>query len=100
MSRNTFLFGVSPETRIRKGRVMPKEHLAETLLRIQEKLNAGRSVEAEKIIIHTLGNFSNSFETQAKLNRLLSFALETQGRYAPSLKVLKPFAPEEILKRL
>lgn len=100
MSRNTSLFGVPPASRIRKGRIMTKENMAETLLQIQEKLNAGRSVEAEKIIIHTLENFSNSFETQAKLNRFLSFALETQGRYAPSLKVLKPFEPEEILKRL
>lgn len=100
MSRNTSSFGVSPTTRIRKGRVMTKESQAETLSEIQEKLNHGRSVEAEKKIIYTLENFSNSFETQAKLNRFLSFALETQGRYAPSLKVLKPFEPEEILKRL
>lgn len=100
MSRNTSLFGVSPESRIRKGRALTRENLAETLLEIEEKLNAGRGVEAEKIIIHTLGNFSNSFETQAKLNRFLSFALETQGRYAPSLKVLKPFEPEDILRRL
>jgi hydrogenase-4 transcriptional activator len=100
MSRNTSLFGVSPASRIRKGRPMTRENQAEIFGQIEEKLNSGRSVEAEKIIIHTLGNFSNSFETQAKLNRFLSFALETQGRYATSLKVLKPFEPEDILNRL
>ena len=96
----TALFGVSPVDLIRKGRVITKENLADTFVQIQEKLDDGRFVEAEQILIHTLANFSNSFETQAKLNCLLSFALETQGRYAQSLKVIKPFAPEEILRRL
>lgn len=100
MSRIVSLFEVKPAERVRKGRVITREKLAETFSQIEEKLHAGLSIEAEKLLIHTLTNFSNSFENQAKLNRLLSFALEKQGRYAPSLKVLKPFEPEDILRRL
>ncbi|MGI8467850.1 MAG: sigma 54-interacting transcriptional regulator [Pyrinomonadaceae bacterium] len=98
--KKTALFGVAPAERIRKGRVITKENLAETFLQIHTKLDEGRFVEAEQIITYTLMSFSNSFETQAKLNRLLSFALETQGRYAQSLKVIKPYSPEDILRRL
>lgn len=100
MLKNTSLFGDSPEKRIRKGRVITRERLKETLEQIQENLNAGRAVAAEKSLVELLNNFSNSFETQAKLNYLLSFALETQGRYGESLKVIKPFEPELILQKL
>ena len=100
MSRNVSFFEVSPAERIRKGRTITKSNLAETLSQIEKKLTSGQAAEAEKLIIHTLTTYSNSFENQAKLNRLLSFALEKQGRYAPSLKVLKPFEPEDILSRL
>ncbi|MGI8556550.1 MAG: sigma 54-interacting transcriptional regulator [Pyrinomonadaceae bacterium] len=100
MLKDMSLFGASPAERIRKGRVITKENLADIFAEVQEKMGDGRFVEAEKILINTLASYSNSFETQARLNCLLSFALETQGRYGQSLKVIKPFAPEDILRRL
>ena len=93
-------FGVAPAERLRKGRMITKERLAEVFEQIEQKLDDGRFAEAEKMLIYTLTRFANSFETQARLNRTLSFVLETQGRYAQSLKVIKPFAPEDILRRL
>lgn len=100
MSRPPSTFGVPPATRIRGGRIITRENLASTIVQIEEKLNEGRFVEGEQIINKILTGYSVSFENQAKLNCMLSYALETQGRYAQSLKVIKPFAPEDILRRL
>lgn len=100
MSKTTALFGTSPESRIRKGRVITKENLAAIFGEIEELLDHGRYLEAERKIVHTLNVYSNSFETQARLSRLLSFALETQGRYSESLKAVRAFEPDAILDRL
>ncbi len=64
------------------------------------KLREGLSQEAEKILVKTLEGYDHSADNFANLKRLLSFTLETVGRYKESLDILKPFEDEEVLNRL
>lgn len=69
-------------------------------LSVGQKLRDGLSKEAEKILITTIEGYSHTPNHFANLKRLLSFTLETVGRYKESLEVLKPFEDEDVLKRL
>ena len=48
---------------------------------IGQKLREGRSSEAERILTEVLEGYSHSDDDLANLRRLLSFTLETVGRY-------------------
>ncbi len=63
-------------------------------------LRAGKSTEAEQTLTETLENYTHSADAFAHLKRLLSFTLETLGRYKESLEVVRPFEDEENLRQL
>ena len=50
--------------------------------------------------METLEGYTHPPDVFAHLKRLLSFTLETLGRYKESLEILKPFEDEEMLSRL
>ncbi|MEJ7623536.1 MAG: sigma 54-interacting transcriptional regulator [Pyrinomonadaceae bacterium] len=67
---------------------------------VGQKLREGLSGEAEEIILRTIERYDHTPDNLANLTRLLSFTLETTGRYKESLETVKPFADEETLSKL
>ncbi len=62
---------------------------------VGQNLREGRSGEAEKILVKTIDAYRHEPNDLANLKRLLSFTLETAGRYKESLETIIPFAEEE-----
>lgn len=67
---------------------------------VGQKLREGRSSEAEKILIKTIEDYDHTPDNLANLKRLLSFTLETIGRYKESLETITPFAEDKNLSHL
>lgn len=67
---------------------------------VGQKLREGQSGEAEKILVKTIDGFDHTPDNLANLKRLLSFTLETIGRYKESLETIKPFAEDKNLAQL
>ncbi|MFM9904422.1 MAG: sigma 54-interacting transcriptional regulator [Pyrinomonadaceae bacterium] len=67
---------------------------------VGQKLREGHSSEAESILTKTIEKFDHSPDNLANLKRLLSFTLETTGRYKESLEAVRPFEDEEELTKL
>ncbi|MEP6946465.1 MAG: sigma 54-interacting transcriptional regulator [Acidobacteriota bacterium] len=67
---------------------------------VGQKLREGLSGEAERILVETINGYNHTPDNFANLKRLLSFTLETVGRYKESLAILKPFEDEENLAQL
>ena len=67
---------------------------------IGQKLREGLSGEAESILRRTLDDFSHTPDDLANLRRLLSFTLETTGRYKESLEAVEPYEEESELADL
>jgi transcriptional regulator with GAF, ATPase, and Fis domain/tetratricopeptide (TPR) repeat protein len=86
----------------RTGRlsVLTDEQLDEIFASTGEELRNGRSSRAEEIIVNALDNNILSADAFANLKRLLSFTLETVGRYKESLEAVQPFEDEENLGQL
>jgi hydrogenase-4 transcriptional activator len=64
---------------------------------VGQKLREGLSGEAERVLTDSINGYRHTPDNFANLKRLLSFTLETLGRYKESLEVLKPFENEENL---
>ncbi len=79
---------------------LSKEKLESVFSSVGQKLREGLSGEAERILTATIEDHSHSPDDFANLKRLLSFTLETIGRYKESLQMLKPFEDEENLRQL
>src|SRR3954447_2365141 len=77
-----------------------EEHLNHVFSTVGEFLREGFSRKAEDLLRETLENYTSRPDDFADLNRLLSFTLETVGRYKESLEVLIPFEDEEALTKL
>ncbi|MDM7922426.1 MAG: sigma 54-interacting transcriptional regulator [Pyrinomonadaceae bacterium] len=67
---------------------------------IGQKLREGRSNEAERILSEVLDSYSHGDDDLANLKRLLSFTLETVGRYRESLDAIRHYEHEDVLSRL
>ena len=67
---------------------------------VGQKLRDGLSNEAEKLLVDAIEGYHHSPDDLANLKRLLSFTLETVGRYKESLEVVKPFEVHEVLAQL
>ena len=85
---------------IARTRRLSDEKTDELFASIGQKLREGLSGEAEKIIGKATAAFAFSPDQFAHLKRLLSFTLETTGRYKESLEAVKPFENEENLSQL
>ncbi len=83
-----------------KLRQINSERLDTIFAGVGQKLRDGLSNEAEAMLVEAIEGFTHTDDDLANLKRLLSFTLETIGRYAESLEILKPFENSEILERL
>jgi hydrogenase-4 transcriptional activator len=81
--------------------VMPNANDVDAVFRtVGQKLREGLSGEAENIIVKNIGSPAFNRDKAAHLQRLLSFTLETAGRYKESLDTIKPYEEEEALAEL
>ena len=62
---------------------------------VGQKLREGLSGEAEKILRQNDRGLRHTPDNLANLKRLLSFTLETTGRYKESLEAIEPFEDED-----
>jgi len=77
-----------------------QEQLTSVFLSVGQCLREGLSRKAEETLREALEKASYEPDDFADLKRLLSFSMETVGRYKEALEVLKPFEDEEVLHRL
>ncbi len=82
------------------ARSMSHDSIDAVFRSVGQKLREGLSGEAEKILIKTIDGFNHTPDNLANLKRLLSFTLETAGRYKESLETILAFADEENISRL
>src|SRR5438094_9954350 len=81
-------------------RSISPEKIDATFSRVGQKLREGKSDEAHHLLSRTIADYTHTPDNFANLHRLLSFTLETLGRYQESLDVLLPFDEEETLEQL
>ncbi|MDQ3089403.1 MAG: hypothetical protein M3Q78_12585, partial [Acidobacteriota bacterium] len=99
-SENASVFGARAHLRSHKVRDVSNQRVAEIIEEVERKLTEGLSSAAEKILTDILKYHSHTVENTAKLYRLLSYTLETQGNYKESLKAIETYDDEELLSRL
>lgn len=63
----------------------------ELFKKVGQYLREGRSAESERILTHAIDDLDLSSDELASIKRLLSFTLETTGRYRESLDVLTDY---------
>src|SRR5437660_10774130 len=86
--------------RLQKGsapRAVSHERIDAIFSSVGQKLREGQSGEAEQILIRTIESYAHKPDDFANLKRLLSFTLETLGRYEESLDAVRPFESDETL---
>ncbi len=81
-------------------RPISREKLDELFRGIGQSLREGRSAEAERQIVDALATYRLSDDESAHLKRLLSFTLETIGRYKEALDVVLEFEADEAREHL
>ena len=96
-SEGASLFEAATEVRSRKLKSISDEGLTKIFAEVQQKLTEGLSSAAEKILNQTLSNYSHTPDNRARLDRLLSYTLETQGRYKESLEIVEKYDDEMLL---
>ena len=94
------MYEVKAEARLNKAKAISDEHLWEIFEEVEQKLTAGLSYAAQKILTETIENYALLPEAKAKLSRLLSYTLETQGKYKESLETIEKYDDEELLNQL
>ena len=79
---------------------VPPEQMDRVFAQVGQNLREGLSAAAEKLLRDTIDQHRHTPDDLANLSRLLSFTLETLGRYKESLSILKPYEDEETLAGL
>jgi hydrogenase-4 transcriptional activator len=90
----------APEMPINSFGLGAEERLRRVFLSVGTNLREGFSSKAETTLRSELESGPHKPDDFAVLKRLLSFTLETLGRYKESLETLKPYEDEEVLGRL
>lgn len=67
---------------------------------VEQKLTDGFSSESEKILTETIERYNHTPDNLANLKRLLSYTLETLGRYKEAIEAVKTYETEEVLEKL
>jgi DNA-binding NtrC family response regulator/tetratricopeptide (TPR) repeat protein len=93
-------FGEKAEARPRKAKPLTGAKFTEIFAEAQRELDEGLSGSAEKILRDAIENHSFDTDTRAKLYTLLSYTLETQGRYIKALEAISFFDDEAFLAEL
>jgi len=74
---------------------------SDTIFRnVGQHLREGRSAEAETLLRKSLSGYRHPPDVYANLKRLLSFTLETAGRYKESLEAISVYEDEGLLTQL
>ena len=73
------------------ARRMPQEALSALFAGAGQKLRDGLSSEAEVLLRDAIERFEHAPDDLANLKRLLSFTLETLGKYREALEILRPY---------
>ncbi len=84
----------------RRSRAISHDNIDTLFSSVGQKLREGLSGEAEQILINTIERYSHTPDDLANLKRLLSFTLETAGRYKESLETIRQYDSEEDLDPL
>ncbi|MEQ1643190.1 MAG: sigma 54-interacting transcriptional regulator [Pyrinomonadaceae bacterium] len=82
------------------ARAITHEAIDKIFIDVGQKLRDGRSNEAERVLTDTIAEFTHTPDDLATLRRLLSFTLETTGRYKESLEALEQYEDEASLAEL
>ncbi|MBX3244144.1 MAG: sigma 54-interacting transcriptional regulator [Acidobacteria bacterium] len=77
-----------------------KTDLKNIFSQVGQKLREGYSSEAQRVLTNTIANYSHSEDDLAGLNRLLSFTLETLGKYKESLEPIESYEQQDNLEKL
>ncbi|HQU83137.1 MAG TPA: sigma 54-interacting transcriptional regulator [Pyrinomonadaceae bacterium] len=99
-SGNSRLIGARSGLYSKRQGIVSDEQIKPVFLLIEQKLTDGFSNEAEKILTETIERYNHSADNLANLKRLLSYTLETLGRYKESLEAVKDYESEELLEKL
>src|SRR5688572_6511052 len=99
-SASSNLVGLRRGARAETGAGTSREKLDNAFSRVGQKLREGLSGEAEKVLIEAIEARGHNPNDLANLKRLLSFTLETLGRYKESLDILKPYEDASALAPL
>ena len=89
-----------PDDPAGRFRTISPEKRDEIFAAVGQKLRDGLSAEAEELLTSTIGNYQHAPDTLANFKRLLSFTLETLGRYKEALEAVRPFEDEDTLNKL
>ncbi len=81
-------------------RAVSDEKFDSVIALVNRKLTDGLSAEASDILRETLGKYAHTANNQATLNTLLSYTLETLGRYKDALEIIESYENQEKLERL
>lgn len=92
--------GLRARSKSGKLKSISSEKLNSIFASVGQKLREGFSSEAERILLDTIENYELSADSMANLKRLLSFTLETVGRYQESLDIILPYEEAELLETL
>lgn len=90
---------VSKMNRKNRKQLTP-QNLEKLLEAINTNLDGGFSFESESIIQNTLLDFSVDENQKAVLIKLLSYSLETTGKYTEALEIISEYGKEENLVNL
>lgn len=82
------------------GRQLPPEDLTALFLKSGRLLREGLSGESETLLNEAIESYIHTPDDLATLKRLLSFTLETLGRYKESLEALRPYEDDDVLSHL
>jgi len=82
------------------ARSISRESIDALFQSVGQKLREGLSGEAEKLLTEAIERHDHTPDDLANLKRLLSFTLETTGRYKESLETIRSVADEDNLARL
>ncbi|MBX3287724.1 MAG: sigma 54-interacting transcriptional regulator [Acidobacteria bacterium] len=83
-----------------KLRPIDNAELKKIFSQVGQKLREGYSSEAQRVLTNTIANYAHSDDDLAGLNRLLSFTLETLGKYKESLEAIEYYEQPENLEKL
>src|SRR5215204_1870172 len=94
--KNVSVFGAKAKLHSNQARAGS----AEIIRLVAQKLTEGYSAEAERILRDAIDNQNHATDDSANLKRLLSYTLETLGRYKEAIEVIRIYETEEVLHTL
>lgn len=99
-SGNARLSGAKTGLYSKRQGIVSNDQIEAVFRAVKQKLTDGFSSEAEKILTETIERYNHTPDNLANLKRLLSYTLETLGRYKESIEAVKIYETEETLETL